>query len=95
MGDRRVALAAIREARSTIELNAKLCGQIREQHLHLHGHQQLSPEAHEQLMEAVEEMRLFRERCLPAPGSIRDDPHLLSGAQALPRTAGFEHSDDL
>ncbi len=41
-GDRRGALAAIREARSTIELNAKLCGQIREQHLHLHGHQQLT-----------------------------------------------------
>ncbi len=95
MGDRRGALAAIREARSTIELNAKLCGQIREQHLHLHGHQQLTPEAHEQFMDAIEVMRDYRERCLPAKGSIRDDVHLLSGEAALPRIACYEGTDEL
>ena len=95
MGDRRGALAAIREACSTIELNAKLCGQIREQHLHLHGHQQLTPEAHQQFMEAIEVMRDYREKCLPPQGSIRDDVHLLEGESALPRTTYYGGTDEL
>ena len=89
------ALAPFGRRASTIELNAKLCGQIREQHLHLHGHQQLTPEAHTQLMDAVEVMRDFRERCLPAPGSIRDDVHLLEGESALPRTTYSGGTDKL
>ena len=92
MGDRRVALAAIREARSTIELNAKLCGQIREQHLHLHGHTMLSPEAAEQFIEAMATMQKVVGK-LPK-GDIRDDPHILSGAEALPRAASFDGIDD-
>ncbi len=93
-GDRRTALAAIREVRSIIELNAKLCGQIREQHLHLHGHQMLSPEAHEQFVQGVALMREFTEKCLPQ-GDIRDDPHLLSGEAALPRAVSFGEPDEL
>ncbi len=41
-----------------------------------------SRQAHEQLMDAIEVMRDFRERCLPPPGSIRDDVHLLHGEDA-------------
>lgn len=93
-GDRRGALAAIREARSTIELTAKLCGQIREQHLHLHGHQMLSPEAAEQFVDAMSTMEAVLHR-LPPPGAIRDDPHLLSGADALPRATSFADTDEL
>ena len=91
-GDRRGALAAIREVRNIIELNAKLCGQIREQHLHLHGHQMLTPEAAEQFVEAMSTMEEVLHR-LPAPGSIRDDVHLLSGKDALPKPSSFEESE--
>ena len=91
-GDRRTALAAIREVRAIIEVHGKLCGQIQERHLHLH--QQLSPEAHEQFMQGIEIMRGFTEKCLPQ-GDIRDDVHLLSGAEALPRAGSFEDTDDL
>ncbi len=93
MGDRRVALAAIREARSTIELNAKLCGQIREQHLHLHGHTMLSPEAAEQFIEAMATMQKVVGK-LPK-GDIREDVHLLEGEAALPRAVSFKRTDDL
>ncbi len=81
-GDRRTALAAIREARSTIELNAKLCGQIREQHVHLHGHTMLSPEAAQQFIEAMATMQKVVGK-LPRD-NIADDPHLFEGADALP-----------
>ncbi len=91
-GDRRGALGAIREVRSIIELNAKLCGQIQERHLHLHAHEQLSPEARQQFMEGVALMREFTEKCLPQ-GDIRDDVHLLSGAEALPKATSFEESE--
>ena len=47
--------------------------------------QQLRPEAHEQFIEAIEVMRDYREKCLPAKGIIRDDVHLLSGEAALPK----------
>ena len=93
-GDRRGALAAIREARSTIELNAKLCGQIREQHLHLHGHQQLTPEAVEQMASVMENVREFLEH-RSQMGSIKDDAHILSGESALPRPVHVERGDDL
>ena len=91
-GDRRGALAAIREARSTIELTAKMCGQIREQHLHLHGHQMLSPEAAQQFVETMSTMKEVLHR-LPPPGAIRDDVHLLSGPEALPKPSRFEESE--
>ena len=93
-GDRRGALAAIREARATIELTAKMCGQIREQHLHLHGHQMLSQEAAEQFVDAMSAMKEVLHR-LPAPGSIQDDVHLLSGKDALPRARSFEGTGEL
>ncbi len=93
-GDRRAALGAIREVRSIIELNAKLCGQIQERHLHLHAHQQLTPEAHQQFMQGIEIMRGFTETCLPQ-GDIRDDVHVVSGADALPRPSSFEGTDEL
>jgi hypothetical protein len=93
-GDRRGALAAIREARSTIELNAKLCGQIREQHIHLHGHQQLTPEAVEQMVGVMENVQAFLEH-RSQMGSIRDDVHLLEGEASLPRPVHVERGDEL
>ncbi len=93
-GDRRTALAAIREVRSIIELNGKLCGQIQERHLHLHAHEQLSPEAHQQFMQGIEIMRGFTEKCLPQ-GDIRDDVHLLEGEAALPKATSIEELDEL
>jgi hypothetical protein len=92
-GDRRGALAAIREARSTIELNAKLCGQIREEHLHLHGHQQLTPEAVEQMASVMENVQALLEH-RSQKGSIRDDVHLLEGESTLPRPVHLERGDE-
>ncbi len=93
-GDRRAELAAIREVRSIIELNAKLCGQIAERHFHLHAHQQLTPEAAEQLTSAMGAMREFVEAQRSMP-SIRDDVHVLSGEDALPKARDFEGTDEL
>ena len=83
-GDNRTALVAISELRRNIELTAKLTGELVERHAHLHAGG-LSLEARQQLADAVEVMRDYKGQ-LPAPGSIREDVHLLSGEAALPRT---------
>ena len=93
-GDLRAALLAIREVRGCLEFGSKLTGQIAEQHLHLHGHQMLSPEAHQQFVDAVAEMKAYKE-LLPPKGSIRSDVHLLSGEDALPKTISVEATEVL
>ncbi len=56
-GELRAAIAAIRKVRGCLEFGSKLTGQIAEQHLHLHGHTMLSPEAAQQFIEAMATMR--------------------------------------
>jgi hypothetical protein len=93
-GDRRVALAAIREARSNVELNAKLTGELVERHAHLHGHGALSPEAAEQFIEAMAGMKESLAVLRSGP-SIHESPHLLEGEAALPRVVSLSDGDDL
>ena len=82
-GDNRTALVAISELRRNIELTARLTGELIEKHAHLHAAAGLTPEAQQQLTDAVNVMREYKAQ-LPPPGSIKSDIHLLEGAAALP-----------
>jgi hypothetical protein len=93
-GDRRVALAAIREARSNVELNARLTGELVERHAHLHGHGMLTPEVAEQFVSAMASMKESLAVLRSGP-SIRESPHLLEGEAALPRAIRLNDGDDL
>ena len=77
-GELRTALSAIREARGGIELASKLTGRLTEQH-----HHTLDPEMTRELTEML---RILNERFAGNPvRDIRNSPHLLEGAAALPR----------
>ena len=95
MGDRQGGASPIREARQHDRAQREAVWPDPRATPALHAHHQLSPEAHEQFMDAVEVMLDYRENCLPRQGSIRDDVHLLDGEAALPKMASCEGSDEL
>ncbi len=85
-GDIRGAAAVMRELRGTLELIARILGEIREQQLHLHTHDRIPSDVAIEINENLREMiRLYEEQ--KPMIEARMERHLLEGEAALPPAA--------